>query len=143
MPPMGMRCSKHLQSELTPLVLDALEYAFRVGTKNGTVELDKNAMMNHVLIGLFGYHTEDGTWPDGEQDACRNPKVLPQLVTEIVRQTGVEATAAVPDCSGVNTQPPEGKTPSSGPMTDRSLQQFRWNSAWGRFHTYPTDQRGS
>lgn len=72
-PPMTMLApSNHpLRQAMTPKVREALRYALRVTTCNGKyLDFDPDALEQNLLVGLFGYATDDGLseseWANGK-----------------------------------------------------------------------------
>lgn len=62
-PPMGMRLgTRHPEREdLCQRISDAARYAIRTATMNGCLtDFDPDALIQQLVIGLIGYHTEDG-----------------------------------------------------------------------------------
>lgn len=62
-PPMTMRAPVNhpLREAMTLKVREALRYALRVTTNCGKDnDFDPDALEQNLIIGLFGYHTEDG-----------------------------------------------------------------------------------
>ena len=50
-----------LRSKLEKKVREAAYYAIRGATMNGTCpDFDPDALVQNLIVGLFGYHTEDG-----------------------------------------------------------------------------------
>lgn len=76
-PPMPMRMGTDSPnySVLRSMVIDAARYAIRASTMKGKEEdFDPDALVQNMHIGLFGYHTPDGT---SGQDHWANPDPLP------------------------------------------------------------------
>lgn len=72
-PPMPFRLGTR-QSEMRELVSkkirEVAKYAIRASTMNGTeIDFDPDAMVQNFVIGMLGYHTEDGL----SCDASANP----------------------------------------------------------------------
>ena len=59
-------------------VREAVKYAVRGATMSGKdMDFDPDALVQNALVGLFGYHTEDGL---SDIDPWANPKEVPPLV---------------------------------------------------------------
>lgn len=64
-PPMPMRIGTGpLRDALVEMVRDAVRYAVRASTTNGTMDFDPDAMVQNMIVGLLGYWTEDGRSTD-------------------------------------------------------------------------------
>lgn len=75
-PPMGMRMrhDDRRYPAFRKAAQDAARYAVRCATMNGTaMDFDPDALVQSMLVGLFGYHTEDGL----SSDAWANPDPVP------------------------------------------------------------------
>lgn len=66
-PPMGLRIGNIVPGDsryrqvLTGHVRNAVRYALRASTRNGRdKDFDPDSVVNNVIIGLFGYHTDSG-----------------------------------------------------------------------------------
>lgn len=62
-PPMGMRLgTRHPEREdLRKRITEAGRYAIRTATMNGSLtDFDPDALIQQLVVGLIGYHTEDG-----------------------------------------------------------------------------------
>lgn len=85
-PPMGLRCgTKQLvRRQLTEIVMEAAKYAMVSSTMCGQDEdIDPDALVQNMVVGLLGYHTEDGL----SDEDWQNPKVIPSEVVSIHVET--------------------------------------------------------
>ena len=87
-PPMGLRVGTDnvdLHRELCQIITAATRYAYRSSSMNGKEEdIDPDALVQNMIVGLLGYHTNDGT-SNLCGDPYDNPSPLPALVTSITR----------------------------------------------------------
>lgn len=75
-PPMPFRMAGHdpLRHEWSEKVREAAKYAVRGATMGGTaMDFDPDALVQNLIIGMFGYYTEDGL----SSDTWANPDPLP------------------------------------------------------------------
>jgi hypothetical protein len=71
-PPMTMRTGTDhpRRKELEQLVREAGKYAVRSATRSGKDDdFDPDALLQNLIVGLFGYHTSDGLTNMGEEDS--------------------------------------------------------------------------
>lgn len=76
-PPMPLRMGKGSpkRREMTEMLRAAGRYAIRAATMNGQDEdFDPDAMIQNLVVGMFGYHTDDGL----SGDDWANPDPIPQ-----------------------------------------------------------------
>lgn len=62
-PPMGMRTGTAdvRRKPLEQIVRDAAKYAIKACTMNGREkDFDPDALVQNMIVGMLGYHTEDG-----------------------------------------------------------------------------------
>lgn len=62
-PPMRLRMgrSSPVRQHLTEIITEAAKYALRAASMKGVEsDLDPDAVIQNLVVGLFGYHTEDG-----------------------------------------------------------------------------------
>ncbi len=81
-PPMGLRMGTDdpRRRELVDKVRQAGRYAYRCATMNGTDEdLDPDALIQNLVVGLFGYWTPDGL----SADEWANPSPVPSAVERV------------------------------------------------------------
>lgn len=83
-PPMPMRMG--LTAPLRPIfskaVRQAAQYAVRCATRCGTDnDIDPDAFVQAMLVGLFGYHTPDGTAGDILVDPTKTPRHFAPRIT--------------------------------------------------------------
>jgi len=75
-PPMPMRMGvdNSIRKELTKALIEAGRYAVRSATDNGKiVDFDPDALLQNLVVGMFGYHTYDGlSHVDDLEDASEN-----------------------------------------------------------------------
>jgi hypothetical protein len=75
-PPMPFRMSANdpMRREWSAKVREAAKYAVRGATMGGTsMDFDPDALLQNLIVGMFGYHTEDGL----SSDECENPQPVP------------------------------------------------------------------
>lgn len=80
-PPMPFRMggSHHLRLQWSEKVREAAKYAIRGATMHGQEnDFDPDALLQNLIVGLFGYHTADGL--SGE--IWGNPDPVPPLFAE-------------------------------------------------------------
>jgi hypothetical protein len=80
-PPMPFRMGTKnpRYQEFNEKVRAAAKYAIKASTRNGKDEdFDPDAMVQNMLVGLLGYHSEDGL----SQDSWANPDPVPPLYGE-------------------------------------------------------------
>lgn len=76
-PPMPLRMASDERHKWHDKVREAIKYAIRGATMCGKEnDFDPDALVQNALVGLFGYHTEDGL----TDDDWANPKEIPPLV---------------------------------------------------------------
>jgi hypothetical protein len=76
-PPMPLRkgTSDSRRQAFNEMVRDAARYAVKAATMNGKEDdLDPDALVQNMIVGLLGYHTPDGL----SMDAWDNPKTVPE-----------------------------------------------------------------
>lgn len=77
-PPMPLRMLPAERCKWQAKVREAVKYAVRGATMSGKdMDFDPDALVQNALVGLFGYHTEDGL---SDIDPWANPKEVPPLV---------------------------------------------------------------
>lgn len=56
-PPQSLKCmvTPHNYKDLKAKIREAVQYALRAATMNGTATLDPDALVQNVVIGLIGY----------------------------------------------------------------------------------------
>lgn len=90
-PPMGLRLGStapydaRYRRVLSRHVQNAVRYAVRCATMNGQEkDFDPDALVQSAIIGLFGYHTDDGL----SDDSFLNPSPVPNgyhgVMTELM-----------------------------------------------------------
>jgi hypothetical protein len=77
-PPMPFRMREGpTRQEWVEKISAAGKYAVRASTMNGTDnDFDPDAMLQNLVVGMIGYHTEDGL---SSLDDWMNPKPVPPL----------------------------------------------------------------
>jgi len=82
-PPMTMRTGTDhpRRKELEERVREAGKYAVKSATMNGKdTDFDPDALLQNLIVGLFGYHTSDGLTQMGEEDSrLFDPQPVPDL----------------------------------------------------------------
>lgn len=74
--PFRMRGSEPMRHEWSEKVREAARYAIRGATMGGeATDFDPDALVQNLIVGLFGYHTEDGL----SSDEWANPNPVPPL----------------------------------------------------------------
>lgn len=80
-PPMGLRVGQVVPGDsryravLSRHVVNAARYALRDATRNGTSrDIDPDALVQQIVIGLFGYHTDQGL----SAEPTHNPADIPK-----------------------------------------------------------------
>ncbi|SRR6266404_2015532 len=74
--PFRMSVSSERRQELSAKVREAARYAIRGATMHGAeMDFDPDALIQNLIVGLFGYHTEDGL----TDDTWANPDPVPPL----------------------------------------------------------------
>lgn len=74
--PFRMKADDQRREAMRDAVRAAGKYAYRCATMNGKEpDLDPDALLQNLIVGLFGYHTEDGL----SQDNWSNPNPVPEL----------------------------------------------------------------
>lgn len=77
-PPMPFRMSANdpMRWEWSDKVREAAKYAIRGATMGGKeMDFDPDALVQNLIVGMFGYHTEDGL----TSDTWANPDPVPPL----------------------------------------------------------------
>lgn len=101
-PPMGLRMGTNdpRREEVAHAVREAVRYGYRAATMNGKEpDLDPDALVQNVIVGLLGYWTPDGL----SKDEWANPRLAPTLWAPEITDEDVGAAIqllADSDCSG-------------------------------------------
>jgi len=77
-PPMPFRMSANdpMRREWSEKVREAAKYAVRGATMGGTaMDFDPDALVQNLIVGMFGYHTDDGL----TSDEWANPDPVPPM----------------------------------------------------------------
>lgn len=76
-PPMVFRmASGYSRQQAAQKIWEAAKYAVRGATMHGTaMDFDPDALCQNLVVGMLGYHTEDGL----TDDAWANPDPVPPL----------------------------------------------------------------
>jgi hypothetical protein len=78
-PPMPFRMGQDdpRSHDFAQKVRAAARYAYRSATINGKEEMDPDALLQNLLVGLFGYNTSDGLSQMGEPGFVVHPDPIP------------------------------------------------------------------
>lgn len=72
--PFRMRADDPMRIEWSEKVREAAKYAIRGATMHGeSMDFDPDALIQNLIVGLFGYHTQDGL----SSDEWANPNPVP------------------------------------------------------------------
>jgi hypothetical protein len=76
-PPMPWRVGEGpARTEMAETIRAAGRYAYRASTLNGTEDMDPDALLQNLIVGLLGYWTADGL----SSDAWANPDPVPPML---------------------------------------------------------------